>query len=937
MLTTMVRRSTVVILVLLMPVIALAQGRVDLNAVVKPNPDITIGKLKNGITYYIYKNAKPEKRLELMLAVNAGAVLEDDDQNGLAHFCEHMAFNGTKTFPKQQLVSFLESTGIRFGADLNAYTNQDETVYMLTIPLDKPETMEKGFQVLRDWSHYVSFDDKEIDAERGVIMEEWRLGKGADDRVREKHAPFMYHGSKYAKRDVIGDTNVLRKAPYDNFRRFYRDWYRPENMAVIAVGDADPKQLEALIQKNFDYPATEPSKLRKRESMPLPNHSETLISIASDPELTVASAMLMIKRPVGTSGTVGDFRRSIVEQLWSSMLDSRYGELARKPKPPFLGAGAGAGRFVRETEAMFASATAADKNVLKSFDAMLTELERAARHGFTESELQRAKDEMMARMEQYYNERDKSESSGFAREFVRNFLVAESIPGIVREYEIYQQLVPTITVEDCKASMLAAYGKDNRVITVSVPEKGGYRIPKESDVRNLLSAIAAKDIAPYVDNVVTKPLIATLPTPGTIVKEEKLADVDAVKLTLSNGATVIYKKTDFKNDEIMFSALSWGGTNGIKTPDLLSAQMAAGIVDEGGIADIDATALSKMLQGKNVSISPYVTADMEGFSGGAAPKDFRTMMELLHLYFTAPRKDKDAFASTMEKMKTQLENKSANPEAALMDTLTVAMYNNNPRRQPMSVERLSEINLDRAFQIYQDRFSNPADFTYLFVGNLDPDSVKVFATTYIASLPAKGASEKYVDDGVRPVTGAMTRTVNKGKEPKATVIRLLQLPMPYTPENRYAVGALTEVLSIRLREQLREEKGGVYGVAVQPQVAKYPEEKAGLLVYFGCSPDRVEELLATVDSEFKTMMSKAVDESYIQKVKEIQVKEREVGKKTNGFWMNAIRGSIVNNEPLTTIALRDELIAKLTADQVLRTAKTVLSTKNVATFVLKPE
>ena len=937
MLTPAMRRVVVVMLAFLMPVLMMAQGPVDLSKIVEPNPAIKIGTLSNGLKYYIFKNGKPEKRLELMLAVNAGAVLEDDDQNGLAHFCEHMAFNGTKSFPKQELVSFLESTGIRFGADLNAYTNQDETVYMLTIPLDKPETMEKGFQVLRDWAQHVSFDDKEIDAERGVIMEEWRLGKGADDRVREKHAPFMYHGSKYAKRDVIGDTNVLRKAPYDNFRRFYRDWYRPENMAVVVVGDADPAKLEELVKKNFNFPATPAAKIIKRPSMPLPPHAETLISIASDPELTVASAMFMVKRPATSTATLGDFRRSIVEQLLSSMIDSRYAELSRKPNPPFLGAGVGAGRFVRETEALFASVTAADKNVLKSFDAMLTELERAVRHGFTETELQRAKDEMMARMEQYYNERDKSESSGFAREFVRNFLVNEGIPGIVREFAIYKQLVPTVTAEDCKNALIASYGKENRVITFSIPEKGGYRIPKESDVRNLLVAIAAKDIPPYVDNVVTKPLIASLPTPGTIVKEEKLAEVDAVKLTLSNGATVIYKKTDFKNDEIMFSAMSWGGTNAIKTEDLLSAQMAAGIVDEGGIADIDATALGKMLQGKNISISPYVSADMEGFSGGAAPKDLRTMMELLHLYFTAPRKDKDAFTSVMQKMKTQLENKSANPELALMDTLTVAMYNNNPRRQPMSLERMNEIDLDKAYTIYRQRFANPADFTYMFVGNVDPDSIKAFAAAYIASLPASGPAEKYSDDGVRPVNGKLDRLVSKGKEPKSTVVRMLRLPMAYTPQNRYAVIALTEVLSIRLREQLREEKGGVYGVAVQPQISRYPEEQAGLLVYFGCAPDRVDELLSTVDKEFAFMMANRVDESYIQKVKEIQVKEREVGKKTNGFWMNGIRSSIVNNEPLSTIALRDELIAKLTAEQVQQTAKTVLATKNVATFVLKPE
>jgi zinc protease len=931
-----VRRTVAALVLLLLPAMLMAQG-LDLNKVVEPNPDIKIGKLPNGMTYYIYKNGKPEKRLELMLVVNAGAVLEDDDQNGLAHFCEHMAFNGTKTFPKQELVNFLESTGIRFGADLNAYTNQDETVYMLTIPLDDAKTLSKGMEVIRDWAQFVTFDDKEIDAERGVIMEEWRLGKGAQDRLNDKHRHVLYHGSKYAQRDVIGDTNVLLRAPYDNFRRFYRTWYRPENMAVIVVGDADPGNLEAMIRKTFNFPGSEAGALVKRPSMPLPPHKDLLVSVATDPELPVASAMFMIKHPVQQATTVGGFKRSITEQLWSSMISSRMAENARKPNPPYMNASVGRGRYTRETEALFAQTTASDKNVLKSLDAMITELERAARHGFLESELQRAKDGMMARMETYYNERDKSESQGFAFEFSRNFLQNEAIPGIVREYALYQQLVPTVTLEDCVKSFREAYAPENRVITVSVPEKGGYRVPKDTDVKNLVSAVTAKDIQPYVDNVVTKPLIASLPAAGTITKKEDLKEVGATKLTLSNGATVVYKKTDFKNDEILFSAFSWGGTNYIKTDDLVNAQFASGIVDEGGIADIDATALGKMLQGKNLSISPYISDDMEGFSGSAAPKDLRTMMELLHLYFTAPRKDKDAFTSIMQKMRTQLENKAVSPEAALQDTLQVVMSKNHPRQQPMTVQRLDKVSLDRAYDIYKERFANPGDFTYMFVGNIDPDTIEAFATSYIASLQSKGTTESFKDDGVRPAEGKIGRTINKGKEPKSTVIRVLQAPMKYTPENRYALIALTEVLSIRLREQLREEKGGVYGVSVFPQIERLPEERAAVVVYFGCAPDRVDELLATVDQEFANVQKNAIEDSYIQKVKEIQTKEREVGKKTNGFWMNAIRASFVNNEPLSTIALRDELIAKLSAQQLKQTAAAVLNTKNVATFVLKPE
>lgn len=914
-----------------------AQTSFSLTDAVRFSPDVKVGKLSSGIPYYIMKNGRPAKRAELMLVVNAGAVLEDDDQNGLAHFCEHMAFNGTQNFPKLELVNFLESMGVRFGADLNAYTNADETVYMLTVPLERSSDFIKGIQVLRDWAGSVTYADADIDAERGVVMEEWRLRKGAQDRVSEKHRPSIFYKSKYAVRDVIGDTNVLLRAPGENLRRFYRTWYRPEHMSIVIVGDIDPSTVEQYLVKYFTSIPSSGEKASTRPQLTLPPHKEMLVSIASDPELTQASAELYIKRPADTVRTYADYKKQITGQLAFDMLNRRLQELTRKNPPPFASAATGTFALAREARATYGAVTASDKNVMKSVNALFTEVERVKRHGYTESELARSKDAVLSNMEKYYNERDKSESSQFAQELTRHILTRESVPGIVHEWEIYQTLLPQISLDDVKQAASTMFGNDNRVVTISVPDGNGYVKPTEQQVRDLLAAVEAKKIDAYVDDVPTKPLMDAPPVAGKITGLRTLKEVGATELTLSNGARVVYKKTDFKNDEILFSAQSWGGRSLSPEADHFTTMVATEVIDNGGIASFSVNELMKMLSGKNVSISPSVSMEQDFISGSATPKDLRTFFELLHLGFVQPRKDPEAFAAWKTSMKANLANKEKSPEASFFDTIMVVATNNHPRVRSMSESDVDKVDLDKAYEFFKQRYAAASDFTFYFVGNFDEEMLKKYCETYIASLPSSPTKEQWKDVGIRSRKGQYRKTVFKGVESKSFVVLSTSGPMTYGPRERYDVIALCEVMEIQLREQLREEKGGVYFVNVQPNFERVPTQEFSVNVIFSCAPERANELISVVKNEMTTLRTTTIPDSLIAKVREMQKKERETGMKTNRFWLSVLSQFERDSEPFSNLNLRDELIAKLTPAQIRAAANIYLKGDNFAEFVLKPE
>ncbi|MEJ2084402.1 MAG: pitrilysin family protein, partial [Acidobacteriota bacterium] len=652
---------------------------VDLSKKLSTDPKLITGKLSNGVQYFIRVNKKPEQRAELRLAVNAGSMQEDEDQLGLAHFVEHMAFNGTANFEKQELIDYLEGIGMRFGPDINAYTSFDETVYMLQIPTDDQETIETAFQILHDWAHNVSMEGEEIDKERGVVIEEWRLGRGADARIRDKQFPVLFKDSRYAERLPIGEKEILEEAPYDALRRFYRDWYRPDLMAVVAVGDFDPDQIERLIRQHFES-IEEPSDPRARELYPVPGHEETLYAITTDPEATSTSVGVYYKLDKRGSDTIADYRRGIAEELYHAMVNARLNEIRQQADPPFIFAFSTSAGFVRSRDVYIQAAGVQEGEVETGLEALLAEIERVDRHGFTASELDRAKSQLLRQYEQAFAERDKRKSGTYAREYVRVFLEDEPTPGIERELELVRELLPTIDLGELNRLASAWISESNRVVLVSAPETPGDPPTTEEKLAAVFTEVEESELAPYVDHVRNTPLLAQEPLPGRVTSESAIEEIDVTEWQLSNGARVILKPTDFKNDQILISAFSPGGTSLASDEDYPSASFATTLMGESGLGEFDLVELDKALAGKIAGVDAYIAELEEGIEGGASPQDLETMFELLYLTFTAPRSDSDAYQSFMARVRSFVENRDSRPESVFADEILLQRFDDHPRR-----------------------------------------------------------------------------------------------------------------------------------------------------------------------------------------------------------------------------------------------------------------
>lgn len=900
------------------------------------DPKVSLGVLDNGIRYFIRENKKPENRAELRIVIKAGSVQEDDDQKGLAHFIEHMCFNGTKNFPKDQLVKFLESTGIRFGADLNANTGFDRTYYLLTIPLDKPGLLEQGFQVLEDWAHNVSFDNAEIEKERGVILEEWRLYRGAQERIQKIHLPVMLKGSKFADRLPIGEPEIIKNAPKETFLRFYNEWYRPDLMAVIAVGDFKKEEVENLIKKHFAG-IKAPEKFRQREEYPIPSHKEPLISIAKDKELPMPNVAVFYKLPGREENTFGGYRAGIVDRLIATMISMRMMELTQKPEPPYLYAGAGADGFLAGLRAFNVVSVTKTDNILKGFDAAFTEAYRAYKFGFTKGELDRAKKEIMRGMESALAEKDKTESAAYAEEYYRAFYENEGFPGIDYEVEIHQTYLPTVTLDEVNATMKSYMPDENMVVTLSAPDKDGVKVPTEQELLAVINGVKSKDLKPYEDVSTDKPLLAKKPKPGKIVSEKKTPNFDIVEMTLSNGAKVLVKQTDFKNDEVLFKAWSNGGTSLADNKLAKTAEMADAIIENAGLGEFDITTLQKMMTGKVCGVSPFISEFQEGFDGSASPQDLETFFELLYSYFTNPRKDDAAFKSFMTKQMEAFRNSKRAPESALQDTLMATLYNYHPRFMPTTENDLKSIDLNKAFEFYKQRFANAGDFTFAFVGSFDMPKLRSFIETYIASLPATKEKESWKDLGYNFIQGKVSKEVKKGIEPKSTVRLTMNGKMDYKPEELIAFNAMMEIFNIRLREVIREEKGGVYGIGARQRVSKYPSPRYSVSIGFGTAPERVQELIKSVNDVIDEMKAKPAEKENLVKAQEIMKREFEKSQKQNGFWLNAIYTSDFNGLDIARYNNYVKNIEKLDGNKIQEMAKKYLDTKNFLQVVLNPE
>ncbi|HZK78189.1 MAG TPA: insulinase family protein, partial [Gemmatimonadaceae bacterium] len=889
--------------------------------------------------YYIRQNVKPEKRAELRLVVNAGSVLESPDQLGMAHMLEHTAFNGTTHFAKNDLIKYLESIGVRFGADLNAYTGFDETVYILPIPTDTARLVNQAFTILEDWAHGQTLDPTEVANERGVVREEWRGGRGAGERMRQQWLPIAFKGSRYAQRLPIGTEASIMAATPAKLRRFYTDWYRPDLMAVIAVGDFDPKAIESQIRTHFGNIPPKKATALKRPNYDVPGNKEPLVAIASDKEATSSSVNLIYKMPAEATRTVGDYRRDLIERMYLQMLNERFTEITQKPDAPFLAAGASKDAFfARNTEGFTLDANVKDGGIEVGAEALLKEARRIDQFGFLQSELDRARQNLLRAYERSFAERDKTQSGSFVQEYIGNFLHAEAIPGIEYEYKITQQLAPTITLADVNKLAKSWITDENRVIIAASPVKSGVVLPTKAGILAAFDKANKAQLAAWTETLSTDALVSQPPAAGKIVSSKALPTIGGAEWKLSNGVRVIVKPTDFKADEVVMQAYSPGGTSIAEDKDFMSAQLASQVVSLGGIGSFNFIDLGKKLSGKAVRVSPGISETQERVSGSGSPKDIETLFQLVYLDFTAPRLDTVAFAAFKAQVGPFLANRGADPSSVFGDSVTSIMSQHSYRARPISPSVFAEVDPAKAVAFYKSRFADASDFTFVFVGNVDTTAMKPLVETYLASLPTVARKDAFVDRGGAPPKGVIQTVVHKGTEPKANSIMFFTGQCVYNPQNRVLMRALTTLVHTKLNETLREKLGGTYSPNVGGSCGREPRQEYSVQIGFGSSPDNVEPLYKATLALIDSLKANPVSQADVEKVKEEILRSHEVDVKTNTYWASNIVGRDQAGEDLGGLGSPyNDMVKALTPAMIQQAAQTYFNTANYARFVLLPE
>lgn len=825
--------------------------KIGLDQPVPVDPRITIGYLPNGLRYYVRANGRPYQRAELRLVVKVGSVVEDQDQRGLAHFVEHMAFNGSAHFAKQDLIQFMESIGMRLGPGVNANTSFDETTYVLHVPTDNSEAMRKAFLFFADIAHALTFDADAIQKERGVIVEEWRQGRGAAARMQDEEAPVLLKGSRYAERNPIGGREAVETFKPDALKRFYKDWYRPDLMAVIAVGDFNKGDVEKMIREQMgSIPA--PAEPRSRPSFDVPDHPDTLYSVATDPEATMTTVGLYSMLPLREQTSVGSYRQHQVERLYTGMLNARLAELTFTQPPPFMRAGVDRGIFVKTKEAATMMALVKDDGIARGLAALVTESSRAARFGFTAGELERQKSEVLRGYESAFAERDKEESADLAAEFIRAYTQGEPTPGMTYEYGLVRRFVPAITLEEVNA-VAKEWASGSRVVLVEAPKKPDLKVPDAPQLAAAMKSALDAPITPYVDVSTSQPLLARLPSPGTVVDTSMRGQFGLVEWQLSNGVKVVLLPTTFKQDEVIFRATSPGGTSLASDKDYVAARTAAQVISAGGVGPFNVIQLRNALAGKAVSVSPFIDNDEEGLAGGASSRDLETMFQLIYLTFTQPRADASAFAVLTSEMKSMLANQQASPEWEFQRTLNLTLSQNHFRAQPLTPVMVDDMDLQRSFAFYKDRFADASDFTFVFAGSFDYETIRPLVERYLASLPSTRRRETWKNEGITPPRGVVEKVVRKGIEPKSEAAIVFTGAFPFDSPHEVTLDALGIILEGRLRRSLREAMRGTYGVDVGARATKIPEPRYSITIQFGCDPDRTEELVATLFREVERL------------------------------------------------------------------------------------
>ncbi len=913
-----------------------AQTKAENSQIIALDNAVVKGELPNGFTYYIRRNTEPKNRVYMYLVNKVGSILEEEQERGLAHFMEHMNFNGTTHFPKNELVNYLQHAGVKFGADLNAYTSFDETVYQLPLPADNPEIIKNGYQIMRDWAQEATLDPKEIDQERGVILEERRLGKDAQQRMRDQYFPLLLNGSRYAERLPIGTEEVLKNFSPEVIRKFYKDWYRPNLQALIVVGDIDVKETEQSIRAKFSDLKNPPNE-RERTSYGVVLNGENHFQVVTDREMPSISIQILMKRRAKEIKTEADYRNSIVMSLFNQMMGKRMAALSRQANPPFVFASLGMGGFIADLDVFSGMVNARPGEIETGFKAVWREAERLKKYGFNHSELDRVKKAYLARMATSYGERNKTSSVQYINEYQRHFLKGEAAPGIEKEYELVQMLLPEITLEDLNSLGAQSIQENDRDILILAPEKDKDQLPNEQMVMNWIAEVRKESLLPFVDEASDRPLLANKPVRGKIVKETYHKKLDLTTLTLNNGVKVMLKPTAFKDNEIRFTAISSGGTSLYSDSDYQSAANAGGIIGAGGVGDFNSLRLSNQLAGKSLSVTPFISERNEGINGSSTPADLETALQLSHLYFTRPRKDTVVFQSIISRSRPGLLNRHADPKNVFADTISAVLGNYNIRRTGPTIQKLEQVNLDDAYRIYKERFADASGFTFTFVGNFKVEEIKPLLEEYLGSLPSLSKKEEARNLNLQTPSGIIKKTVYKGSEVRATVRLILSGKYQFSAQENLVMDALSQVLEIRLLERLREEESGVYTPQSSVGYVKYPDPRFALNISFGCAPENVDRLIASAMDEVKKLREEGPSQVNLDKFKAERLRGQELQLQNNGFWLSYINGQLQKKENLEQVFKTQENLEKVNLEMVRKAAAKYLSGKNFIQFVLLPE
>lgn len=922
--------------VLLLGTLATAQ---DQKSKLPTDPDVVTGRLDNGLVYYIRNNHKPANKVELRLAVKAGSILETDAQQGLAHFLEHMNFNGTKNFQKNELVSYLQSIGVQFGADLNAYTGFDQTVYILPIPTDKPGNLEKGFQIIEDWAHSALLTDKDIDEERGVVLEESRLGKGANDRMLRKYFPRYAAGSLYAERLPIGKDDILKTFKYETIRSFYTDWYRPDLQAVIVVGDIEVATAKKMIIDHFGG-LKNPANEKKRTYVDVAPRTASEAMVVTDKEAT--NSILQIAFPYKKEhdfATIGDYKYMLTKQLALGMLNHRLSDLSQGSNPPFPYSSVFFNDMIHGYESFGLFALYPSDGLEKAINAATGELVKAEKFGFNESELELVKKEELSNFEKAFNERKTTESKVYVEEYIRAFLDNEPYPGVANEYEYRKTMLPAIKLEDVNALIKEWVATKNTFTLITAPDKKDVQLPTEKELLEMTQKGFAQNVSKSEEKQVATTLMTSKPTAGKVVAETKEKGFEATTYTLSNGVKVTIKPTDFKTDEVLMSGLKKGGTNSYGLADRSNSIFATEIVSAMGVGEFSPSDLEKVMAGKTVEVSVQMDEIFNAVSASSSVKDMESMLQLTHLYITSPRKDEGLFKAFKEKQSAMMQYVGSNPKYAFYDTTVKVLYNNNPRAQmvfpkPADFER---INLERSLQIYKDEFSSADGYHFFLAGNVDAKTAIPMLETYLGSLPVAHKPTRFVDDGVRPLRGKKDFVLRRGKEKQSLIWAVYGGEIPYSEDLALRTQALAEVLNIKVIEEMREKMGAIYGGGFSGSVARDPYSRYSIQLQLPCGPENVDKLLLATNEEIKKLKEAGPTEKDVEKVKSQWREKHVTNVKENSYWNEQMKQVLFWGKDIDRVVNFESYLMKLKPQTIKETANQLLAGDNKFVAILNPE